>query len=456
MDQVEKKVNISTLLNIALPMIVSQASETVMLFVDRLFLSHLGKLFISTAMSGGLTSFVIASFFAGVVGYVNAIAAQYFGSGQNRQCARATSQAVFLSLLSYPLILFISPWIKFLFLAAGHGSEQVNLEYTYFQILMFGSILFCLRSSLGGFFLGIGKTRIVMLANVVGMLVNIPCNYVLVFGKFGFPALGITGAAIGTLMGSFTITLILFINYLRERYQWEFNTRGEWKFDSFLMKKIIRFGLPAGSESFLAVFAFNVFVQLMHSYNEDVAAAVTITLNWDLVAFIPMVGLSFATTALVGQQIGAKNHDGAVHAAYLALRVAYFYAGIMMCCFIIFAGPFVTLFSAGFTESDSDSVIPLAALMLRLASIYTLADATNLVFAGALRGTGDTKWIMRTSVLLHWIMAFITFILVKIAAVSPVIVWIFFILFVVVLGTVMFLRFKYGSWHKIKLIEFRD
>ena len=164
---------------------------------------------------------------------------------------------------------------------------------------MFGSIFILLRNTLVGFFLGIGKTRIVMFSNITGMVVNILLNYIFIFGKLGFPALGIQGAALGTIGGSTTITLILAIAYLSRRYNNFFNTRKLNIFDKKLMKKLLRFGLPAGIELFLNVFAFTVFVQLMHSYSEDIAAAVTITFNWDIVAFIPMMGLSFATTALV-------------------------------------------------------------------------------------------------------------------------------------------------------------
>ncbi|MCK4515516.1 MAG: hypothetical protein KAU31_09680, partial [Spirochaetaceae bacterium] len=90
------------LLNIALPMIASHASETVMLFVDRLFLSRVGKLHFSAAMTGGLTSFTVASLFAGVTGYVNAIVAQYYGASREEDCANATVQSIYLSLMALP------------------------------------------------------------------------------------------------------------------------------------------------------------------------------------------------------------------------------------------------------------------------------------------------------------------------------------------------------------------
>lgn len=439
------------ILRIALPMVASQASETIMMFVDRLFLSKLGKMYISSAMSGGLTTFVFFSFFMGIVGYVNAIVAQYYGAGKRSECSRVTFQGIYLSFLFYPLLLLLIPFGKFLFAFTGHIPEQVVLEFSYFRILMFGGILALIRSTLAGFFIGIGKTRIVMIANITGMFVNIPVNWMLIFGKFGFPALGMEGAAIGTVCGSLAITLFLSLAFISGKNRQVFMASSMLKTDISLLKKLLRFGIPAGTETFLNVAAFNIFLQLMHSYSPDVAAAVTITFNWDLVAFIPMLGLGFATTALVGQQIGAKNIEGARHATYLSLRVAWVYSGSMMLLFIFGAGPLVSVFAGGFGAADA-GVVPLAVILLRLASVYTLADATQLVFAGALRGAGDTAFVMKISTILHWIMAVVSWILIKVLVVSPVLVWIWFIVFVLIIGVSMFLRFKRGRWEKIKLI----
>ena len=447
-----KKTEFKKLLSIAFPMIVSQTSDTVMLFVDRLFLSYLGKLHIAASMSGGLTHFVFVSFFVGVVGYVNAIVAQYYGSEQKNQCARSTSQAVYLAIACFPvLLLLISPMKQF-FSLVGHGEEQIVLEFAYFRILMFGAVFMVIRNAFNGFFIGIGRTRVVMISNIVAMVVNIPFNYLLIFGKLGFPELGIEGAAVGTICGSFASLLVLLGVYFSKDFRTGYRTHREWRFNPRLMTKLLKFGLPAGTEMFLNVMAFNVFLQLMHSYGEDVAAAVTITFNWDLVAFIPMIGLGIATTARVGQHIGGKDIAGARHTAKLAMGMAAVYAGGMMALFIFATRSLVTLFTGGFS-GDEGSVVSLAVIMLRLASIYTLADATQLVFAGALRGAGDTRWVMWVSVLMHWFLAVGTFVMIRVLQVSPVTMWVFLIGFVLALGLVMFLRFQRGKWESIQLIE---
>jgi len=125
---INKNPKLRDLLRIAIPMIVSQGSETVMLFVDRLFLSFLGKNFISAAMSGGLTAFAVSSLFIGIVGYVNAITAQYYGAGKYEKCSQTINQGLYLSFGFYPVLLLLIPLIRLFFNSAGHSPQQLQLQ----------------------------------------------------------------------------------------------------------------------------------------------------------------------------------------------------------------------------------------------------------------------------------------------------------------------------------------
>jgi MATE family multidrug resistance protein len=445
------RTTLNRLLSIALPMVVSQASDSLMMFVDRVFLSRVGELHLAASMAGGLTMFMLSSFFVGTVGYVTAIVAQYYGAGRYEQCGEATFQSILVALACYPLLLALSPLVRYLFLLAGHAPRQIELGYLYFQTLIFGSVFLVLRYALAGFFLGVGRTTVVMVSNLVGMWINIPINYVLIFGKLGFPAMGLQGAAIGTIAGNATIFGILLSFYLRGANREQFATGRSTGFRPPIMGKLLRFGVPAGFEMFLSVTAFNLFVQFMHSYGTVVAAAVTITFNWDIVAFIPMLGMSYATTALVGQNIGAGDREEARRSTYVALRVAWVYSGTMVLLFVFGTRFLVGAFSSGF-GANASRIASLAMVMLRLAALYTLADSAQLVFTGALRGAGDTRWVMRTSIGLHWIFSGIAVFMIRFVKADPVTVWLVFIFFVVGLGLVMFLRFRGGKWREIEMI----
>ncbi len=386
------------------------------------------------------------------MGYVNAMTAQYHGARRPERCVQSVTQGLWLSLAFAPLLLALVPLVHRGFAWAGHSPRQVELEFAYFRVLMTGSVLFLVQAALTGFFVGIGRTRVVMLANLVGILANVPLNWALVLGRLGLPALGIEGAALGTLAGALVIVTILFAAYLRSPEWRAHGGARAWLPRRDLVRRLLRYGTPAGAESLVNVFAFNVFVQLMHGYGPAVASAVTITFNYDLVAFIPMLGIGAAVTALTGQAIGAGDTAGARRTAFLGLRVAWTYAGVMMVLFVVGAPALVRVFSRGFGAGDA-AILPLAETLLRLAAVYTLADATQIVFAGALRGAGDTTWVMIISGILHWLMAVTAFVLIRIVALPPVAVWLVFIGFVVSMGVAMWLRHRYGGWERIRMVE---
>lgn len=440
------------LLAIAFPMILSQTSDTIMLFVDRLFVSRIGEAYLAASMSGGLSQFMVGSFFIGTVGYVTALVAQYYGSGRSEKCAESAFQAFVLAFLCYPLLLAISPLMKLFFASAGQSVLQVDLAYTYYRTLMFGIIFLILRHALAGFFIGIGRTTVVMIANAVGMFINIPLNYILVFGKFGVPAMGLKGAAIGTVLGNISIFVILALFYFRGKNRKDFSTHLAIHFRPKIMATLLKFGIPAGLTMFLSVAAFNLFVQTMHSYGTRVAAAVTVAFNWDVVAFLPMLGMGHAVTALTGQNIGAGDLEEAKRATYTGLKTAWTYSFSITILFFLAARPLVEVFipvSAG-AGGETGS---LAVTMLRLASFYILADSAQLVFTGALRGAGDTRWVLIVSVTIHWVFAAIAVALIRVLKVDPIIAWLGFIGFVISLGLTMFLRFRSGKWAQIRMID---
>jgi multidrug resistance protein, MATE family len=437
---------------IAAPMVVSNASETLMLFFNRWMVSFLGAEYIPASMSGGLTQFVFTVFFAGIAGYVNAFIAQYHGAKRVDRMVQMAAQGFWLALVFYPLLLLLIPVGRMLFVAVGHDAVQVALEFSYYRILMLGSILFVVQSVLVGYFVGQGRTRVVMVANLLGILVNLPLNWLLVFGKLGLPRLGIEGAALGTLGGTFFIVAILFVAYLRSAPYRARARRTRWTPRVDLLRRLLRYGLPAGAESFLNVFAFNVFLQLMQSYSPKVAAAVTISFNYDLVSFIPMMGIGAATTALVGHRMGAGDPAGARKVASLGLRIAWGYGALIIVTFVLGAPALVRFFSGGFTAGD-EAILPLAQTLLRLAAIYILGDATNVVLGGALRGAGDTRWVLLISGSLHWIMAAGAFVLIKILVVPPVAVWLFFIAFILSMTVCLFLRHRGAKWESGRIIE---
>jgi MATE family multidrug resistance protein len=442
---------IAALWVIALPMILSQGFDTAMMFIDRLYLSRLGKEYLAACMAGGLTSFMTMAFPIGVVGYVTALVAHRYGAGRRPDAARALTQALLLAVAAWPLVLAAGMLVVRGFALAGHAPLQEALETEYYRILLLGSGLGLLRTALAGFFSGIGRTRVILLANAAGFVVNVVLNYVLIFGRFGFPEMRMGGAAWGTVLGSLAATLVLAAAYLRPALCREFAIGRAWRPDGTLLRALLRYGTPCGVEFFLNIAAFTFVVALFHAYGAEVAAAVTIAFNWDLVAFLPMIGVQVAVMSLVGQNLGAGNRPEAVRAAYSGMKIAGVYALGMTLAFVLVPGPLVRLFAPDLPGLDYASVVPLAKAMLMTASLYILSDATFLVFSGALRGAGDTHWAMRTSVALHWTMAAAALFCIRVLRTPPLTAWIVFVLCVLMMGTTFFLRFRSGRWRTLEL-----
>ncbi|AFG38707.1 MATE family efflux transporter [Spirochaeta africana] len=445
------------LLAMAVPIILSQATETVMMFADRLFLSRVSLVHLAAGMSGGLASFVFGAVFIGMAGYMNTLVAHCYGSGRREDGVHAASQGLYLALGAYPIILLLIPLISPLFRVIGHSPAQVALETPYFGLLMSGSIFVLLRSVFAGYFTGIGHTRLVLAANATGMVINVPLNWLLIFGVGPFPELGIVGAALGTIGGSATAAGVLIVAFLRRpevrTVRREEGLSGLLRFRRDLFGRLLRFGFPVGFEMFLNVFAFNLFLQLMHAYSELVAAAITIVFSFDIVSFIPMVGMGVAVSALVGQEQGAGRPEGARKVTRLALRMTLGYA-ILMGLVFVFGAPWLTALFAPGSDAFSREVEALARIMLRMAALYTMADATQLVFAGSLRGAGDTRAVMVINSSLHWLMAVLAVVGIVWLRLDPLVMWGLFIGSLIVIGVGMILRYRTGRWESIRLLEY--
>lgn len=443
------------MITLALPMVISQGCETALIFTDRVFLSRLGPVPMSAAMAGGLTAFMMMTFFIGLTGYVTALAAQYLGAGRQDGCALVVSQAALLSVLAAPLILAARPLAHAYFEFMNLPAPQVAQQRIYFDILLYGAILVLLRTCLSSFFSGVGRTRVVMFSAMTAMVVNIVANYGLIFGKFGLPALGLRGAAYGTLLGSFCGLLVLLATYLGRDNRHEYDVLRALRFDRAVMAKLLRYGSPAGVELFLNLLAFTSMIMIFHGHGLVTAAAVTIVFNWDLVSFVPLLGIQIGVVSLVGRYMGAGRTDIAERATRSGLKMACSYSLVILILFVSLPGALVAVFEPRQPNAIFTQAAPLATSMLRLAAFYVLADAVIVVFSGALRGAGDTFWAMCASVTLHWLLVPVLALFLNVLALPPLAAWLALVAFILIFSGVFYLRYRSGKWKTLALVRDR-
>jgi MATE family multidrug resistance protein len=187
-------------LAVALPLLVSTASWTVMNFTDRMFLLWDSKTAFAAALPAAMLQWTIFCLPMGIASYVGTFVAQYYGAGRYERVGAAMAQAVRFSLYVTPILLIGVPLAPHIFAWANHPPELAAEEARLFQTLSFGAGAAVMAAGLTGYFTGLGRTRVVMFGMVFTALLNVVLDWFLIFGKWGFPQMGIVGAGIATVI----------------------------------------------------------------------------------------------------------------------------------------------------------------------------------------------------------------------------------------------------------------
>ncbi len=441
----------SELLRLALPMVVSQGAFAVMIFTDRYFMSQIDPVHMAASLGGGVASFFSFCFFVGLFSYANALAAQYLGSGELEKCPKVVTQGMIMTVMSLPFLTLITFLVAGIFEGMGHEPEQVELERTYYLILMSGVLVTLAKICISSYFAGIGRTHVVMICDLFGLLINIPLCYAMVFGKLGFPALGIVGAGVSTVVATVLAFGLFVAFYFRKEHRDKFGVQRSFSLDTKILRRFWRLGFPSGLELFLNVAAFNLFLLMFQSYGVAEGAAAAIVFNWDILSFIPMIGLNVGVMSLIGRFVGARDMARANEVMTAAFVVALAYSAVLAVLYITLRYPLVEVFAP--PSGDFTAIRELSAFMMIGLSSYVMADAVILVSGGVLRGAGDTRWLMVASVSLHWAMLVAQFLIIRVFEFSPKVSWMAFVVLVLAIALVYALRLRGGRWRDPDVLE---
>ena len=439
------------LLRLALPMVVSQGAFAMMIFTDRYFMSQIDPAHMAAALGGGVASFFSFCFFTGVLSYGNAMAAQYLGAGEREKCPKVVTQGMIMTLMSLPILTLITFLVAGIFEGMGHEPAQVALERTYYLILMSGVLVTLAKVCISSYFAGIGRTHVVMICDLIGLAVNVPLCYVMAFGKLGFPALGIVGAGISTVASTLISLLLFAVFYFHREHRESFSVLQSFSLDIKILRRFWRLGFPSGLELFLNIAAFNLFLLMFQSYGIAHGAAAAIVFNWDILSFIPMIGLHIGVISMIGRFVGARDMARVNQVMTAAFVLALSYGAMLATAYIVFRYPLVEVFAP--PSGDFTAIRNLSAFMMIGLSSYVLADAVILVSGGILRGAGDTRWLMIASVTLHWAMLVAQYFIILVFGLSPKVSWIAFVAMILAIAVVYALRLKYGRWRDADILE---
>jgi len=442
-------------LKIAFPLILSTSAMTLQMFVDRVFLMWYDRDAMSAAMLGGILSFVFFSFFLGTATYANTFVSQYDGAGMKTRIGPAVWQSIYFSIAAGLIMAAIALFSKSLIAMVGHQPTIANYELIYFKILTIGSMPMLVDSSLSCFLAGRGKTWTVLWVNVVKTFINVVLDYVMIFGKFGFPEWGIGGAAIATVIASVATCVIYFVIFLLPIHRMNYST-AYFGFEKELFGRLMKFGLPSGVQFMLDILGFTLFVVFVGRIDAVSFAASSMALQINTLSFMPMIGFGMATTVLVGRALGADKPQIAQKTTLSAAYITFGYMIVIAAGYWLFPNVFMLPFEAGASAEQMEAMRPIVKTLLCFVAFYCLFDTGNIIFSAALKGAGDTRFVMYISIWLNWLMmvmpswAAVTFLHGKAKLYGA---WLGLTAYVCVLAILFFLRFLAGKWKTMRVIE---
>lgn len=416
--------------------------------VDTIMVGRLGA---SAIAAVGLTNqpkFVGLAVFLSLNVAVSAIVARRKGEGDREGANRVLVQAMLLVagltlLVSSLFVAFAEPILQL----AGSNEDTHLLAASYFRIIMGGMFFNVMSLVINAAQRGCGNTRIALRTNVTSNLVNIVLNYLLIEGHFGFPALGVRGAALATVCGTVVALVMSVCSVLHpEGFLYLFLSTNRPRFDRRTLATIGNIGSATLAEQLFLRFGFLTYAMMVARLGTNAFAAHQIGMNIITISFSFGDGLSIASVALVGQSLGEKRPDLArIYGSYCQ-RMGFLCSTLLAVVYLFFGQ---TVF--GFFTSEAP-VLAYGGMIMRLVCVIVYTQIAQVIFSGGLRGAGDTRYVAMVG-------------LVSVAIMRPLSGWVFiYALDMGLLGAwlgllldqsirllLTFVRFRSGRWMKIQI-----
>lgn len=439
-------------LRLAYPLILASSGHAFRLFADRVMLSRYAPETIAASLPAGLTCFCFMSFFIGTAGYVNTFVAQYTGAGRAERAGSAVWQGLYIALAGGVVVAAAGLFAKPIFAWMGHPPAVQIEQVRYFRILSSFSFAGIALASLNSFWSGRGLTRVVMVVELTSACVNILLNYAWIFGRLGFPEMGIFGAGLGTVVSNMVGLALAFYLFLLPENRGAFRTWPKRTLDVKLLRRLLRFGLPNGLQFMLSLVAFNLFVVFVGRLGSAQLESANIAFGLNALAFLPIIGLGMSASILVGQSIGARDTATAKRAVRNTTLLALLYNMLVGGAFLCLPHVILRLFVRQGDPGQAE-VLRMATHALRYIAAYLLFDAVYVVYSHAVKGAGDTRFAMVAGVAMSWGTLVLPCYLAQRCGASVWVFWKIIVGHVIVVAAVFYVRYHTGKWQSMRVIE---
>ncbi|MGB0186167.1 MAG: MATE family efflux transporter [Flavobacteriaceae bacterium] len=435
---------------LAAPVIMGMLGHTFVGLVDNIMVGQLGAAELAAVSLGNSFFFVAMSL---GIGFSTAITPLIAEADSEQNFARGKSAlkhgfvlCTLLALVLFALMLLAKPLMYMM----DQPQEVVVLALPYLDMVALSLIPLIIFQALKQYSDGMSLTKYPMYATIIANIINIFLNYVLIFGVWGFPKMGVVGAGLGTLISRF-VMLFLMWYFLKRLEKTKAYLSGLKLFvlEHSMMKKITGLGLPSALQMFFEVGIFTAAIWLSGTLGKNAQAANQIALNLSSMTFMIATGLSVAAMIRVGNQKGLKRPIELRRIAKSIFIMGLILATLFAVLFLVFHQTLPTFYlDLNDMEHlmDNQNVVQIAANLLIIAALFQISDSTQVVFLGALRGLQDVKIPTLITFVAYWIVGFpISYYLGASARYGSIGIWIGLLAGLTASSIFLYIRFDYLS-----------
>jgi len=445
--------SVKGIFRLSFPLMISALATLFMIFVDRLFLAKYSIDTLNAAVNSGTMAW---AFFGGI-GMITAMSevfvAQYHGANDKKMIGASVWQMIWIAAMSILFFVPMSIWVgPFLYVDSVYGSMQTD----YFSTLMMFAPAYALMTALAGFFIGQGKTKLLISLAIAANLINIILDKILIFGIKGIiPEMGIKGAAIATCSGYLVQALILLLLFLRKKNRQEYGTH-KFQFNKIWFLKSLKIGVPQGVFYLLEIMGWAIFYEMMTRLSELHITISAICQSIVILLSFFMDGLNKGVAAIAGNYIGAKKSDQTQKVMKSSIKLQMIFSSMVLLFFLL--DPNITV--PFFLNSQESGLLTSLAFVKTLKTcflfvfMYITFEGFKWIFAGLLSAAGDTIFLLIAGTFSVWVflLAPIYFIVVKLSL-SVEIAWILAVAYSIMTSIVYYLRYQSGKWKSLDLIQ---
>ncbi|MGG6230433.1 MATE family efflux transporter [Tenacibaculum sp. SDUM215027] len=397
-------------LKLAAPVMLGMLGHTFVSFIDNIMVGQLGTAELAAVSLGNSFMFIAMSLGIGFSTAITPLVAEADSSNNFTQAKSAFKHGLFLCTMMGIMLFLVVFFSKPLMYLMKQPIEVVELAIPYLDLVAFSLIPMIIFQAYKQFSDGMSMTRYPMYATLIANVLNVLLNYLLIYGKFGFPELGIVGAAYGTLLSR--VVMVVYLWWLlskKERSKRLVTNIKIFVLDTLMIRKIINLGTPSAMQMFFEVAIFTAAIWLSGLLGKNPQAANQIALNLSSMTFMVATGLSVASMIRVGNQKGLQNYKELRRIAFSIFFLGTILAVIFATFFFVFHKSLPNLYvdlSDAENYADNMEVMNIAANLLIAAAIFQISDSIQVVMLGALRGLQDVKMPTLITFISYWVVGF--------------------------------------------------